>query len=109
MAETYNPWSVVNAVFHHLVDAGLHPVLGETGDPSEPAAALLTALGIEPHHPTESGYLACGVERREARRTTRGTTGGRLSVLPRSVPRPQQPSAERGVALDTHPHRPGEP
>jgi hypothetical protein len=58
MVETYNPWSVVNAVFHHLVDAGLHPVLGETGDPSEPAAALLTALGIEPHHPTESGYLA---------------------------------------------------
>ena len=58
MAETYNPWSVVNAVFQHLVDAGLHPVLGETGDPSEPAAALLTALGIEPRHPTESGYLA---------------------------------------------------
>jgi hypothetical protein len=58
MAETYNPWSIVNAVFSHLVDAGLHPVLGETGDPSEPAAALLIALGIEPHHPTESGYLA---------------------------------------------------
>ena len=26
--ETYNPWTIVNAVFHHLADAGLHPVLG---------------------------------------------------------------------------------
>jgi hypothetical protein len=45
--ETYNPWSVVNLVFGHLADAGLHPVLG-AGDPGEPAAALLRALGIEP-------------------------------------------------------------
>ena len=58
MTETYNPWSVVNVVFHHLVDAGLHPVLGETGDPSEPAATLLSALGIAPVCPTEGGYLA---------------------------------------------------
>jgi hypothetical protein len=58
MTETYNPWSVVNEVFNYLVDAGLHPVLGETGDPSEPAAALLSALGIEPGHPTDSGFLA---------------------------------------------------
>jgi hypothetical protein len=56
--ETFNPWSVVNVVFHHLVDAGLHPVLGETGDPSEPAAALLSALGVEPVRPTEAHYLA---------------------------------------------------
>jgi len=35
-------------VFEHLAEAGLHPVLGETGDPGEPAAALLRALGIEP-------------------------------------------------------------
>ena len=47
-AETYNPWSIVNLVFSHLVDQGLHPVLGETGDPGSPAADLLRALGIEP-------------------------------------------------------------
>jgi hypothetical protein len=46
--ESYNPWSVVNLVFHHLADQGLHPVLGESGDPGAPAAALLRALGIEP-------------------------------------------------------------
>ena len=46
--ETYNPWSIVNLVFRHLADEGLHPVLGETGDPGAPAAALLEALGITP-------------------------------------------------------------
>jgi hypothetical protein len=46
--ETYNPWSIVNLVFRHLADEGLHPVLGETGDPGAPAAALLAALGITP-------------------------------------------------------------
>jgi hypothetical protein len=46
--ETFNPWSVVNLVFHHLAAEGLHPVLGSTGDPGAPAAALLRALGIEP-------------------------------------------------------------
>src|ERR1700757_4401836 len=46
--ETYNPWSIVNLVFRHLADEGLHPVLGETGDPGAPAAALLRALGITP-------------------------------------------------------------
>jgi hypothetical protein len=46
--ETYNPWSIVNLVFHHLADAGLHPILGESGDPGGPAEALLRALGIEP-------------------------------------------------------------
>lgn len=47
-AETYNPWSVVNLVFGHLAEQGLHPVLGESGDPGPPARALLLALGIEP-------------------------------------------------------------
>lgn len=47
-AETYNPWSIVNVVFTHLADQGLHPALGEGGDPGEPAAALLRTLGIEP-------------------------------------------------------------
>jgi hypothetical protein len=46
--ETYNPWSIVNLVFRHLADEGLHPVLGEAGDPGAPAAALLQALGIAP-------------------------------------------------------------
>jgi hypothetical protein len=46
--ETYNPWSIVNLVFRHLADEGLHPVLGETGDPGRPAAELLRALGIAP-------------------------------------------------------------
>ena len=46
--ETYNPWSIVNLVFRHLADEGLHPVLGEAGDPGAPAAALLRAFGITP-------------------------------------------------------------
>ena len=46
--ETYNPWSIVNLVFHHLAAQGLHPVLGESGDPGAPAAELLRALGITP-------------------------------------------------------------
>jgi hypothetical protein len=46
--ETYNPWSVVNLVFSHLASEGLHPVLGDPGDPGGPAAELLRALGIEP-------------------------------------------------------------
>jgi len=46
--ETYNPWSIVNLVFRHLADEGLHPVLGECGDPGKPAADLLRALGIAP-------------------------------------------------------------
>ncbi|HEY5181662.1 MAG TPA: hypothetical protein VIJ07_18145 [Dermatophilaceae bacterium] len=47
-AETYNPWSVISLVFTHLAEEGLHPVLGESGDPGPPARALLLALGIEP-------------------------------------------------------------
>ena len=46
--ETYNPWSIVNLVFRHLADEGLHPVLGESGDPGKPAAELLRTLGITP-------------------------------------------------------------
>ena len=46
--ETFNPWSIVNLVFHHLAGEGLHPVLGEAGDPGVPAADLLRALGITP-------------------------------------------------------------
>jgi hypothetical protein len=46
--ETYNPWSIVNLVFHHLAADGLHPILGHAGDPGVPAAELLRALGITP-------------------------------------------------------------
>lgn len=46
--DTYNPWSIVNLVFTHLAAEGLHPVLGDSGDPGPPARALLLALGIEP-------------------------------------------------------------
>jgi hypothetical protein len=46
--ETYNPWTVVNLVFHHLAAEGLHPVLGEAGDPGKAAADLLRAFGITP-------------------------------------------------------------
>ena len=46
--ETFNPWSIVNLVFHHLAGEGLHPKFGSTGDPGAPAADLLRALGIEP-------------------------------------------------------------
>jgi hypothetical protein len=46
--ETYSPWTVVNLVFGHLIDEGLHPTLGEAGNPGEHAAELLRALGIRP-------------------------------------------------------------
>jgi len=46
--ETYNPWSIVNLVFRQLAAEGLHPVLGESGDPGQPAADLLRALGVVP-------------------------------------------------------------
>jgi len=47
-SETYNPWSIVHLVFDHLVSEGLHPVLGEPGDPHPAAEQLLQMLGIEP-------------------------------------------------------------
>ena len=46
--ETFNPWSIVNLVFNHLAEQGLHPILGEAGDPGAPAADLLRSLGIQP-------------------------------------------------------------
>jgi hypothetical protein len=52
--ETFNPWTVVNLVFNHLAAQGLHPVLGEGGDPAVPATALLRTLGIEPGRNDES-------------------------------------------------------
>ncbi|QNE16889.1 hypothetical protein F1D05_01965 [Kribbella qitaiheensis] len=55
--ETYNPWTIVNAVFHQLADAGLHPVLGSAGDPGEAAGALLLTLGIRPSSPGDTRTL----------------------------------------------------
>jgi len=52
VTEKYNPWTVVNLVFRHLADQGLHPVLGESGDPSEAASQLLRSLGITPGDPS---------------------------------------------------------
>ena len=46
--ETFNPWSIVNLVFDHLARQGLHPALGEGGDPGAPAAELLKSMGITP-------------------------------------------------------------
>jgi hypothetical protein len=57
--ETYNPWSVVNVVFHHLAAQGLHPTLGGV-DPGAPAAELLRALGIQPA-PEGNRQIAEGV------------------------------------------------
>ena len=59
-AETYNPWSVVNLVFSHLAEQGLHPVLGETRRSRPPARAPARALG----HPAGGG----GQPRGDARR-----------------------------------------
>ena len=47
MIEKYNPWTVVNLVFEHLADQGLHPVLGESGDPSAAAAELITQETVD--------------------------------------------------------------
>lgn len=55
MAEKFSQWTVVNLVFNRLAEEGLHPVLGDTGDPAEPAAQLLRSLGIEPS-PEGSGH-----------------------------------------------------
>jgi hypothetical protein len=46
--ETFNQWSIVNLVFEHLTEQGLHPTLGQGGDPGAPAAELLRCLGVAP-------------------------------------------------------------
>lgn len=61
MGETFNPWSVVNLVFHHLADQGLHPVLGEKGDPAAAASALLDTMGIA-SAPDSAGPAAAPVQ-----------------------------------------------
>lgn len=63
--ERYNPWTVVNLVFRHLADEGLHPVLGEAGDPSPAAEELLRSLGIEPGDPGHGDGQLAGLVRDE--------------------------------------------
>ena len=46
--QVYNPWTIVNLVFEHLVEQGLHPTLGEADNPGEASAVLLRALGVTP-------------------------------------------------------------
>lgn len=46
--QIYNPWTVVNLVFEHLVEQGFRPTLGEEDNPGEAGAALLRALGVTP-------------------------------------------------------------
>ncbi len=61
--EKYNPWTIVNLVFKHLAEEGLHPVLGEAGDPSAPAGDLLRALGITPGDPSwGKGQVAAQIQ-----------------------------------------------
>ncbi|RZT86398.1 hypothetical protein EV383_3293 [Pseudonocardia sediminis] len=60
-AETFNPWSVVDLVFHHLADLGLHPALGQFGDPKVAASDLLQAMGITPA-PDHAGPADAGVQ-----------------------------------------------
>jgi hypothetical protein len=68
--ETYNPWTVVNVVFAHLAEVGLHPTFGTTGNPGEPAAALLRALGIDP---TPEGDARIAAENKEKLAQLRAT------------------------------------
>ena len=63
--ETFNPWTVVHLVFDHLAAEGLHPTLGEGGDPGAPAAELLQRLGILPA-PEGNRYVADKVQDRLA-------------------------------------------
>ena len=103
--ETFNPWTVVNLVFDHLAEQGLHPVLGEPGDPSAPAADLLRALGIEP---AAEGNRQVMPRRPEHLATLRAAVLGRavtghtcLSVRPHDAPvpgvhRPQRPLSTEG-------------
>lgn len=68
--ETYSPWTVVNLVFGHLSDEGLHPTLGEAGNPGEHAAGLLRALGIRP---SNEGDARIGAATREKLAELRAT------------------------------------
>jgi hypothetical protein len=69
-AETYSPWTIVNLVFGHLVDEGLHPTLGSAGNPGEPAAELLRAFGISPSNEGDARIVAATREKLAELRAT---------------------------------------
>lgn len=73
--ETYSPWTVVSLVFGHLTDEGLHPVLGEAGNPGEPAAELLRAFGIRPSNEGDSRIVAANREKLAELRATMSDDG----------------------------------
>ena len=81
MIEKYNPWTVVNVVFRHLADQGLHPELGEAGDPSAAASELLRALGITPGDPSWG-------EGQDAERVRQDLAALRAAFEPAEPPRP---------------------
>jgi hypothetical protein len=68
--ETYNPWTVVNVVFAHLAEVGLHPTFGTAGNPGEPAAELLRALGIDPTPEGDARIVAANKEKLAQLRAT---------------------------------------
>jgi len=68
--ETYSPWTVVNLVFGHLSDEGLHPTLGEAGNPGERAEQSRRVLGIRP---SNEGDARIGAATREKLAELRAT------------------------------------
>lgn len=79
MTETYNPWTVVDLVFRHLADQGLHPVLGGAGNPGDAAADLLRALGL---CPTNEGDTRVGAAVRDELAELRAAMGEPVAVPP---------------------------
>jgi hypothetical protein len=73
--ETYNPWTVVNVVFAHLAEVGLHPTFGAAGNPGEPAAELLRALGIDPTPEGDARIVAANKEKLAQLRATWSNEG----------------------------------
>jgi len=61
--ESYNPWTVVNLVFHHLAEQGLHPTFSEAGDPGEHGRAAAARAG----HPATGGGQPAGVREHQGR------------------------------------------
>jgi hypothetical protein len=64
-AETDNRWTIVDLAFTYPAGQGLHPALGSTGRPGEPAAALPRALGVAPTVEGDARVQA-GVHRKPA-------------------------------------------
>ena len=83
--ETYNPWSVVNLVFHHLAEQGLHPILGGAGDPGAPAAAAAAGAG---HRAGRGGQPAGHADVEQHLAEIRAAVFGETDRRPRPLARP---------------------